>query len=153
METLVVCTIIIVLIIVFAILGCKLSSKLELKSQYEKPISNNLLPATEEEKDLLRYNYTLEGTIYGGKHTKSLVDEWCKSLYVAYGIVIDARDSITIGDGITNVVRYATIKIDELQFEVSLDDTVLNDKVIVFYSKDDKEQMVYRFAIKKGKYE
>ena len=58
---------------VFSILGCKLSSKLELKSQYEKPIPNNLLPATEEEKDLLRYSYTLAGTIYGGKYTRSLV--------------------------------------------------------------------------------
>ena len=121
METFIVCIIIIVLIIVFAILGCKLSSKLELKSQYEKPIPNNLLPATEEEK----------------------------SLYVAYGTVVNARDSVTLGDGIQNIVRYATIKIDELQFEVELDDAILNDKVIVFYSKDDKEQMVYRFSIRK----
>lgn len=71
METFMVCMIIIVSMIVFAILVCKLSSKLELKSQYEKPIPNNLLPATEEEKDLLRYSYTLVGTIYGGKYTNS----------------------------------------------------------------------------------
>ena len=148
METFIVCIIIIVLTIVFAILGCKLSSKLELKSQYEKPIPNNLHPATEEEKDLLRYSYTLVGTIYGGKYTKSFVDEWCKSLYAAYGTVVNVRDSATIGDGIKNIVRYATIKIDELQFEVLLDDAILNDKVIVFYSKDDKEQMIYRFAMK-----
>ena len=151
METFIVCIIIIVLTIVFAILGCKLSSKLELKSQYEKPIPNNLHPATEEEKDLLRYSYTLVGTIYGGKYTKSFVDEWCKSLYAAYGTVVNARDSATIGDGIQNIVRYATIKIDELQFEVPLDDAILNDKVIVFYSKDNKGQMVYRFAMKKGR--
>lgn len=149
METFIACIIMIVLTIVFAILGCKLSSKLELKSQYEKPIPNNLHPATEEEKDLLRCSYTLVGTIYGGKYTKSLVDEWCKSLYVAYGTVVNVRDSATIGYEIHNIVRYATIKIDELQFEVSLDDAILNDKVIVFYSKDDKEQMVYRFTIRK----
>lgn len=47
MEVFIVCIIIIALIIVFAILGCKLSSKLELKSQYEKPVPDNLKPATE----------------------------------------------------------------------------------------------------------
>ena len=146
METFIVCIIIIVLTIVFAILCCKLSSKLELKSQYEQPIPNNLHPATEEEKDLLRYSYTLAGTINGGKYTKSLVDEWCKSLYAAYGTVVNVRDSVSVAPQ-TNIVRYATIKIDELQFEIPLDDAILNDKVIVFYSKDDKEQMVYRFCL------
>ena len=149
METFIVCAIIIILITVFSILGCKLSSKLELKSQYEKPVPNNLLPATEEEKDLLRYSYTLAGTIYGGKYTRSLVDEWCKSLYVAYGTVVNARDSITIVEGLTNIVRYATIQIDNIQLEVELDDAILNDEVIIFYSKDDKGQMVYRFTIRK----
>lgn len=71
-----------------------------------------------------------------------------KIFYVAYGTVIDARDRITLGDGITNAVRHATIKIDELQFEITLDDAVINDKVIAFYSKDNKGQMVYRFAIR-----
>lgn len=149
METFIVCTIIIILTIIFAILVCKVSSKLELKSQYEKPVPNCLSPATETEKDLFKSCYWLEGTIYGGKYTKSLVDIWCKSLYVAHGIVVDARSSTTIGSGLQNTVRYATIKIDELQFEVALDKAILNDKVIVFYSKDDKGQMVYRFTIRK----
>jgi hypothetical protein len=150
METFMVCMIIIVSMIVFAISVCKLSSKLELKSQYQRPVPNNLLSATEEEKDLLRYSYTLVGTIYGGKYTKSLVDEWCKSLYVAYGTVIGLRDDATMdADGLISVVRYVTIQIDELQFEVSespLDDAAFNDKVMVFYSQNDKGQMVYRFA-------
>jgi len=135
METFIVCTIIIILMIIFAILVCKLSSKLELKSQYEKPVPNRLSPATETEKDLFKDCYKLVGTVYGGAYTKSLVDEWCKSLYVAHGIVVDARTSTTIGtDGmLKNAVRYATIKIDELQFEVELDKAILNDKVIVFY--------------------
>lgn len=149
METFIVCTIVIILTIIFAILGCKLSSKLELKSQYEKPIPNNLQLATETEQNLFKNSYILVGTVANGKYAGSLVDEWSKSLYVAYGTVVNARDSTTIGDGIKNIVRYATIKIDELQFEVPLDDAILNDKVIVFYSKDDKEQMVYRFAIRK----
>ena len=149
METFIVCAIIIILTIVFAILVCKFSAKLELKSQYEKPIPNNLQLATEEEKDLLRYSFELVGTIYSGKYTTSLVNEWCKSRYVAYGTVIDAKDRITLGDGITNVVRHATIKIDELQFETTLDDAIINDKVIVFYSKDNQDNMVYRFTIRK----
>ena len=149
METFLICTIIIILMIIFAILVCKLSSKLESKSQYEKPVPNRLSSATEIEKDLFKSCYWLVGTVYGGAYTKSLVDEWCKSLYVAHGIVVNVRDSITLGYGIQNTVRYATIKIDELQFEVELDKAILNDKVIVFYSKDDKGQMVYRFTIKK----
>lgn len=150
MEIFIVCTIIIILMIIFAILICKLSSKLELKSQYEKPVPNRLSPATETEKDLFKNCYELVGTVYGGAYTKSLVDEYCKSLYVAHGIVVNAKDSITgIGIGITNTIRYATIQIDNMQFEVELDDAVLNDKVIVFYSKDDKGQMVYRFTIRK----
>lgn len=149
METFIICIIIIVLIIVFAILGCKLSSNLELKSQYDKPIPNNLQPASEEEKDLLKYKYELVGTIYGEKQTTALVDEWCKSLYVAYGTVIDARDSVTIGEGINNTVRYATVQIDNIQFEAELDNAILNDEVVIFYSKDDKGQMVYRFTIRK----
>ena len=149
METFMVCAIIVILIIIFAISVCKLSSKLELESQYEKPVPNHLSPATETEKDLFKSRYELVGTVYGGAYTKSLVDEWCKSLYVAHGIVVNARDSVTLGDGIQNTVRYATIKIDELQFEVELDKAILNDKVIVFYSKDDKGQMVYRFTIRK----
>lgn len=146
METFIVCTIVIILTIIFAILGCKLSSKLELKSQYEKPVPNNLQLATEEEKDLLRYNFELVGTIYGGKYTTSLVNEWCKSLYVAYGTVIAVRDDGII---VTNTVICATIKIDELQFEVTLDNAIINDKVIVFYSKDNQDNMVYRFTIRK----
>ncbi len=151
METFLICTIIIILVIIFAILVCKLSSKLELKSQYEKPVPNRLSPATETEKDLFKSCYELVGTFNGGAYTKSLVDEWCKSLYVAYGIVVNIRDSTTIGTGgmLTNTVRYATIKIEELQFEVELDKSIPNDKVIVFYSKDDKGQMVYRFTIRK----
>lgn len=151
METFIVCIIIIILTIVFAILVSKLSSKLELKSQYEKPIPNNLLPATEEDKELFKHSYTLVGTIFDSKYITNLVDEWCKSLYVAYGTVIDARDSITIGEGIKNTVRYATIQIDNIQFEVELDNAILNDEVVIFYSKDDKEQMIYRFAIRKEK--
>ena len=151
METFVVCTIVIILMIIFAILGCKLSSKLELKLQYEKPVPNNLHLATEKEKDLLKSSFELVGTVYGGKYTTNLVNEWCESLYVAYGTVVDARDIITIGDGLTNAIRYATIKIDELQFEVTLDNAVTNDKVVAFYSKDSKGQMVYRYAIKKEK--
>ena len=150
METFIVCIIIIVLTIVFAILCSKLSSKLELKSQYEMPIPNNLLPATEEDKELLRYSYKLVGTVYGGKQTTNLVDEWCKSLYVAYGTVVNARNSITVDvEGLKNTVRYATIQIDNIQFEVELDNAILNDEVIIFYSKDDKGQMVYRFTIRK----
>ncbi len=143
-----ICTIIIVLMIIFAILGCKLSSNLELKSHYEKPVPNHLLPATETEKDLFKNHYELVGTVLGGKYIKSLVDKWCESLYVAYGTVVDARDSTTVGDGMTNIVRYATIQADNTQFEVELDSAILNDKVIVFYSKDDKEHMVYRFTIR-----
>lgn len=152
METFIVCIIIIVLTIVFAILGCKLSSKLELKSQYEKPFPDNLKPATEEEKDLLRQHFTMVGTINGGKCTKNLVEEWCQSLYVAYGIVVDARTSVTpLGDHSTNEVRYATVQINELKFEITLDNAVIDNGVIIFYSKDDKGQMVYRFAIRKEK--
>ena len=155
METFIECTIVIVLIIIFAVLCSKLSSKLELKSQYENPIPNNLQLATEEEKDLLRNKFELDGTINGGKYTTNLVNEWCKSLYVAYGTVIDTRDSITIGiignGGCnTNIIHYATIEMDGVQFEISLKDATINDKVIAFYSKDNKGQMVYRFAIRKG---
>lgn len=151
METFIICIIIIVLTIVFAILGCKLSSKLELKSQYEKSVPDNLKPATEEEKDLLRQHFTMIGTIDGGKYTKNLVEEWCQSLYVAYGIVVNARTSGTLGESDAYDVRYATVQINELKFEITLDNAVIGNGVIVFYSKDDKEQMVYRFAIRKEK--
>lgn len=151
METFIVCIIIIVLTIVFAILGCKLSSKLELKSQYEKPVPDNLKPATEEEKDLLRQHFTMVGTINGGKCTKNLVEEWCQSLYVAYGIVVDARTSGTLGGSDAYDVRYATVQINELKFEITLDNAVIDNGVIIFYSKDDKGQMVYRFAIRREK--
>ena len=151
METFIVCIIIIVLTIVFAILGCKLSVKLELKSQYEKPVPDNLKPATEEEKDLLRQHFTMVGTINGGKCTKNLVEEWCQSLYVAYGIVVDARTSGTLGERDAYDVRYATVQINELKFEITLDNAVIDNGVIIFYSKDDKGQMVYRFAIRKEK--
>lgn len=147
METFIACVIIVVLTILFAIIGCRLSAKLELKSQYEKPVPNNLQPATIEEKELLCSHFTMVGTVYGGNYTKSLTEKWCKSLYVAYGIVVSARDSITIGDGMNYSVRYATIKIDDLEFEIALDDAILNDKVIVFYSKDDDGRIVYRFTI------
>lgn len=94
----------------------------------------------------------MDGTINGGKTTTNLVNEWCKSLYVAYGIVIDTRDSVIVGtDGfdLTTRVHYATIEMDGVQFEIELKDAIINDKVIVFYSKDNKGQMVYRFAIRK----
>lgn len=151
METFIVCAIVIVLTIIFAVLCSKLSSKLELKSQYENPIPNNLQLATEEEKDLLRNKFELVGTIYGGKYTTNLVNEWCKSLYVAYGTVIDTRDSVTIGIEVyeINTIHYATIEMDGVQFEEALDDALINDKVIVFYSKDNKGQMVYRFVMRK----
>lgn len=149
METFIVCTIVIILTIIFAVLCSKLSSKLELKSQYENPIPNNLKPATEEEKDLLRQHFAMVGTIDGGKYTKNLVEEWCQSLYVAYGFVVDARTSGTLGEGKAYDVRYATVQINELKFEITLDNAVIGNGVIVFYSKDNKGQMVYRFTIRK----
>ena len=154
METFIVCTIVIILTIIFVVLCSKLSFKLELKSQYEQPIPNNLHPATEEEKDLLRQHFTMAGTINGGKTTTNLVNEWCKSLYVAYGTVIDTRDSVIVGydvGDLTTRTHYATIEMDGVQFEIELKDAIINDKVIVFYSKDNKGQMVYRFAIRKEK--
>lgn len=147
METFIVCAIVVVLVILFAIICCKLSSKLELKSQYEKPVPDNLQPATREEKELLCSYFTMVGTVYGGNYTKALTEKWCKSLYVAYGIIVSTRDSITIGDGMNNIVRFATIKIDDLEFEIVLDNAILNDKVIVFYSKDNNGRIVYRFTM------
>lgn len=91
------------------------------------------------------------GTINEGEYTKNLVEEWCQSLYVAYGIVVDTRTSGTLGENNAYDVHYATVQINELKFEITLDNAVIGNNVIVFYSKDDKEQMVYRFAIRKEK--
>lgn len=56
---------------------------------------------------------------------------------------------LTLGGSYAYGVRYATVQINELKFEITLDNAVIGNSVIVFYSKDNKEQMVYRFAIRK----
>lgn len=147
METLIACIITIVLTGVFGVLVCKSATKSALKSQYDKPVPGNLQPATEEEKDLLRYNYELVGTISGGKYIQKLLEEWCQSLYVAYGTIVDAHDDTFVGDGITNTTRKAKVQIDDLQFEVELDNAIVNDEVIIFYSKDNNGHMTYRYTI------
>lgn len=149
MDTVLAIFIAIVLIVIFAVYGCKFATKLELKSQYEKPVPNDLRSATEEEKELLRSNFILVGTIRDGKYATSLIEEWCKSLYVAYGVVIDIRVSTTVNEDLTTTIRYATVKIKNLEFETELKDALVNDNVIVFYSKDKEGKLVYRFTILK----
>lgn len=73
-----------------------------------------------------------------------LIGEYIETFIVCTIIIV-----LTIVFVILNTVRYATIQIDNIQFEVELDNAILNDEVVIFYSKDDKGQMIYRFTIKK----
>lgn len=148
MEIISVCSIIIIGTVVFAAIVSQFATKLELKSQYEKPVPKDLKRATEEEEALLRKNFVLVGTRKGSKYTNRLLNEWCKSLYVSYGVVIDSITDATVGVGITNSIRKATVDVGSTQFEVEIEtDAIINDKVIVFYSKDNQGNMVYRFVM------
>ena len=66
---------------------CKLSDKLDFKTQYEMPIPDNLIPAAEDDIELFKYSTGLFA-----KSIQEMVEEWSKELYVAYGTVVDARD-------------------------------------------------------------
>lgn len=123
----------------------KVATKLELKSQYEKPVPDALQLATDAEKELLRKHFRLVGTRKDSKYVNNLLDEYCKSLHVFYGIILEFIDEYDQESCTRNII----VENDLEKYEITIyDEAVIGDKVVAFYSKDDNEnRMVFRFSM------
>lgn len=129
----------------------KLSTKSELKENYEKPIPNDLIPASESEKDLFRTKFILLGTRKGSKYTTGLIQEYLLSLFVSHGVIEKIEnDFMSCGDSY-HPLQKVTINTGDISYTISnilpLDKTYVGCKVLSFYSKDHNGNFVYRYAV------
>lgn len=129
----------------------KLSTKLELKENYEKPIPNELIPASESEKDLFRTKFILLGTRKGSKYTTKLIQEYLLSLHVSHGVIEKMEHSSeSMGDSYYTS-QTVTISTGDISYKLTNilphDKTYVGCKVLSFYSKDHNGNFVYRYAV------
>lgn len=149
MEIILICFIAIIFFTIFGILISKLAAKLTLIGDSEKPIPNDLIPASEFEKELFKKEFIIVGTRKDSEYLNKIINKCLDSLHVSLGVIENIEEH-TSGVDFHSTSQIVTVRTGDISYQITnilpTKKTYIGCQILSFYSKDNKGKFVFRFA-------